>query len=40
MSTKLRAPATNGFEKDFFKLMNSSILAKRWRIFATTKTGA
>ena len=30
-NTQLRTAATNDFEKDFFKLMNNSVLEKRWR---------
>ena len=32
MSTEFRKQAKNDFEKDFFKLMNNSILEKLWKM--------
>ena len=32
MNTKLRTDAKNYFGKDFFKLMNNSVLEKQWKM--------
>ena len=32
MNTKLRTDAENDFGKDFFKLMNNSVLERRWKM--------
>ena len=32
--TQKRTEAKNAFEKDFFKLMNNSVLEKQWKIYA------
>ena len=37
-NTEKRKHAKNSFEKDFFKLMNNSILAKQWKICANGLT--
>ena len=37
-NTQLRTAATNDFEKDFFKLMNNSVLEKQWRTSGNIET--
>ena len=32
MNTELRKKAKNDFQKDFFKLMNNSVLEKQWEM--------
>ena len=32
MNTKLRKETENDFEKDYFKIMNNSVLEKQWKM--------
>ena len=37
LNSRLKTAANNEFEKDFFKLMNNSLLERRWKISEITK---
>ena len=37
LNSRLKTAANNEFEKDFFKLMNNSLLERRWKMSEITK---
>ena len=37
MNKKIRNKTKNDFEKDFFKLMNNSVLERQWKMLEITE---